>query len=56
MRKLENFLKVVVPTFSKSTVKSEFVRVPTFYTRTKNGVSQTNFLHRTFTLNNYQSL
>ncbi len=56
MRKLENFLKVVVPTFSKSTVKSEFVRVLTFYTRTKNGVSQTNFLHRTFTLNNYQSL
>lgn len=32
MRKLENSLKVVVPTF---------------YTGTKNGVSQTNFLHRT---------
>ncbi len=31
MRKLENFLKVVVPTFSKSTVKSEFVRVPTYF-------------------------
>lgn len=54
MRKLENFLKVVVSTFSKSTVKSEFVRVPTFYTGKMGYLKRISYTE--LTLNNYRSL